>query len=154
MGAAADRNLAHARRHARRLALQALYQWQLTAQEPKDIYGQFLEGQETERADLEYFRELLYKVAERKAEIDAALTPHTDRGVEQVDPVERAILRIGAYELLHRIDVPYRVVVNEGIELAKKFGAEGSHKFVNGVLDKLARETRALEMSASPSRPS
>ena len=127
--------------------MQALYQWQLTAQDPKDIYGQFLEDQDVERADLEYFHELLFEVVERRPELDAALTPHTDRGVEAVDPVERAILRIGAYELLHRMDVPYRVVVNEGIELAKKFGAEGSHKFVNGVLDKLARQTRELELS-------
>lgn len=130
--------------------MQALYQWQFTAQAPQEIYNQFREDQDVERADLEYFRELLYAVVEGRARLDAALASHlTQRTVEEVDPVERAILRLAAYELLHRIDVPYRVVVNEAVELAKKFGAVGSHKFVNGVLDKLARDSRALEFSMS-----
>lgn len=150
MTTGSERNLSHARRHARRLAMQALYQWQLTAQPPQEIHNQFREDQNVERADLEYFRELLYAVVEGCAGLDAALAPHlTQRAVEEVDPVERAILRLAAYELLHRIDVPYRVVVNEAVELAKKFGAAGSHKFVNGVLDKLARDSRALEFSMS-----
>lgn len=129
--------------------MQALYQWQLTGQPTREIYQQFVEDQEVERADLEYFKELLDEIAQQHASLDQALAPFTERGMDVVDPVEKAVLRIGAYELMHRLDVPYRVVVNEAIELSKKFGAEGSHKFVNGVLDKLVRETRGVELSMS-----
>ncbi|MGD8497611.1 MAG: transcription antitermination factor NusB [Chromatiales bacterium] len=143
----ADRRLIHARRHARRIAMQALYQWQLAAQHPKDILAQFLESEESARADRDYFRELLLQTTERHASLDARLEAFTDRSMALVDPVERAILRIAAYELESRPDVPYRVVVNEAVELAKKYGAEQSHRFVNGVLDKLAHELRAVEVA-------
>jgi N utilization substance protein B len=143
----ADRRLIHARRHARRIAMQALYQWQLAAQHPKDILTQFLESEESARADRDYFRELLLQTTEHHASLDARLEAFTDRSMALVDPVERAILRIAAYELESRPDVPYRVVVNEAVELAKKYGAEQSHRFVNGVLDKLAHELRAVEVA-------
>ena len=96
-------------------------------------------------ADLEYFEDLVRGVEAHRAELDAGLKPFLDREIEQVDPIERATLRLGAYELKHRPDVPYRVVLNEAVELAKRFGAEHGHTYVNGVLDKLAREWRAAE---------
>ena len=128
--------------------MQAIYQWELTGQHPKDIFADFIEGEEMKTADQDYFRELLYEVVERQARLDAHLDPLIDRKtMEEVDPVERAILRIAAYELEHRLDVPYRVAVNEAIELTKKFGAEKAHTFVNGVLDKLAQQLRQAEVS-------
>ena len=142
------RKLVHARRKSRRLAMQAIYQWQLTDQHPKDIFAQFIEGEEMQSADQDYFRELLYEVVARHAELDERIEPFIERkAMAEVDPVERAIVRIAAYELEHRLDVPYRVVVTEAIELTKKFGAEQAHKFVNGVLDKLAQELRKTEVS-------
>ncbi|HDP89261.1 MAG TPA: transcription antitermination factor NusB [Thioalkalivibrio sp.] len=144
------RKLIHARRKSRRLAMQALYQWQLTDQHPKDILAQFQADDEMASADPDYFRELLLEVTERHAALDARVEPFIDRkSMAEVDPVERAILRIAVYELEHRLDVPYRVVVNEAIELTKKFGAEQAHRFVNGVLDKLAQELRKAEVSIS-----
>ena len=142
------RKIVHARRKSRRLAMQALYQWQLTDQHPKDILAQFNEGEEMPSADADYFRELLLAVTEQHAALDTALLQFMDRkSMNEVDPVERAVLRIAAYELLHRLDVPYRVAVNEAIELTKKFGAEQAHKFVNGVLDKLTQQARKTEVS-------
>jgi N utilization substance protein B len=142
------RKLVHARRKSRRLAMQAIYQWQLTGQHPKDILAQFQEGEEMKSADPDYFRELLYEVVERHAALDGLIEPYMDRKtMAEVDPVERAILRIAVYELERRLDVPYRVAVNEAIELTKKFGAEKAHTFVNGVLDKLAQNLRKAEVS-------
>jgi len=143
---AADPGRGHqGRKLARRTALQALYQWQLTGQAPADIERQFREEQDLDRVDLDYFRELLYRVPEAAAELDAALTPLLDRPLAQVDPVERAILRIGAFELTHRPEIPYRVVLNEAIELARVFGAEQGHRFVNAALDRLSRTLRPHE---------
>ncbi len=130
---------------ARRCAVQALYQWQLTAQAPGQIEAHFLAEDDLQRADSAYFRELIHQIPARAAEIDTALEPLLDRPLEQVDPVERAILRIGGYELILRPDIPYRIVLNEAVELAKVFGAEQGHRFINGVLDKLARDVRPVE---------
>ena len=137
-----------ARSLSRRLALQALYQWQMTGQEPGLIAAQFLADEDLGKADPDYFHELLHQVPVRAAEIDAALEPFLDRPPAQVDPVERAILRIGGYELMQHPDLAYRIVINEAVELAKMFGAEQGHRFVNGVLDKLARATRPFEFVA------
>jgi N utilization substance protein B len=138
------------RRRARRRALQALYQWQLSGQETGAIEQQFLEEMQLGRTDLDYFAELLHRVAARSAELDAAIDPFLDRPLVTLDPVEKAILRLGTYELLERIDVPYRVVINESVELAKRFGAEQSHRYINGVLDKVGRANplRAAEIGA------
>lgn len=138
------------RRRARRRALQALYQWQLAGQETGAIEQQFLEETRMGRIDLEYFAELLHQVAARTAELDAAIDPFLDRPFATLDPVEKAILRLGTYELTERIDVPYRVVINEAVELAKSFGAEQSHRYINGVLDKVghANALRAAEIGA------
>jgi transcription antitermination protein NusB len=141
----------HARRLARRRAMQALYSWQLTRNEPKDILAAFREDEEHERADIEYFREILMAVTRNAAAFDERLAPALGgRPVAQLDPVEHALLWIGLWELSERIDVPYRVVINEAVELAKKFGAEQSHRFVNGALDFLARDLRAPERTPRP----
>ncbi|HET6914210.1 MAG TPA: transcription antitermination factor NusB [Rhodanobacteraceae bacterium] len=134
-----------ARSRARRRALQAIYAWQMSGSGVRAIIEQFRHEQDMQVADLEYFEDLVRGVDAHRAELDAGLAPFLDRDIEQVDPIERATLRLGAYELKHRPDVPYRVVLNEAIELAKRFGAEHGHTYVNGVLDKLAREWREAE---------
>lgn len=138
------------RRRARRRALQALYQWQMGGQDPGHIEQQFLEEARMGRIDLDYFAELLHQVAARVVELDAAIDPFLDRPFVTLDPVEKAILRLGTYELLERIDVPYRVVINEAVELARSFGAEQSHRYINGVLDKVghANPLRLAELGA------
>lgn len=137
---------ARARSIARKLAMQALYQWQLTRQPAAEIKRQFLEDEESAGADREHFSELLTECIARHAEIAQALAPFVDRPVEQLDPVETAILMIGMYELKHRFDVPFRVVINEAIDLSRRFGATDAHKYVNAVLDRAAREIRSAEM--------
>lgn len=134
-----------ARRKARRFALQALYQWQLAGAALSDIEVHFLTVNDMKKVDRNYFHDLLHGVPARLTEIDEALTPLLDRKVEELSQVEKVILRIGAFELLARQDVPWRVVINEGIELAKVFGADDSFKYVNGVLDKLSRDARQAE---------
>ncbi len=135
------KRLSLGRSRARRLALQALYQWQMAGQDLKDIEAQFLAEVKGE-LDVAYFRELLHNIPRRLETIDAHLLPFLDRPLERIDPVERALLRMGAYELLYRPDIPYKVAINEAVELAKRFGAEQSYRYINGVLDKLAREVR------------
>ncbi|UVE17298.1 transcription antitermination factor NusB [Pseudomonas sp. LS44] len=138
-----------ARRQARSLGMQALYQWQMAGQSLNEIEAQFRVDNDFKAVDGAYFREILHGVATNKTEIDDALLPCLDRTLEELDPVELAILRLSTYELLRRIDVPYRVVINEGVELAKVFGATDGHKFVNGVLDKLASTLRAAEVNSA-----
>ncbi len=135
---------------ARRCAAQALYEWQITGQEPSRIAAQFLADEDLRKADPDYFWELIQQIPARAAEIDAALDPFLDRPLAQVDPVERAILRIGGYELMQHPNLAYRIVLNEAVELAKVFGAEQGHRYVNGVLDKLARAVRSAEFAAPP----
>jgi len=134
-----------ARSRARRRATQALYAWQLSGNPMPTVIDEFRHEQDMEVADLDYFEDLLRGVDRHLAEIDAALVPFLDRDVAQVDPIERAVLRLATYELRHRPDVPYRVVLNEAIEVAKRFGAEHGHTYINGVLDKAARQWRAPE---------
>jgi N utilization substance protein B len=136
-------NRAGGSRHlARRAALQGLYQWQATGQGAEEIIGQFEQERTFERLDEEFFRLLVQGVINHVRELDTALESHIDRPFSQVDPVERAVLRIAAFELIHCSEVPWRVVINESIELARTFGAEQGHRFVNGVLDKLAPVAR------------
>ncbi|MGZ5014126.1 MAG: transcription antitermination factor NusB [Methylobacter sp.] len=138
--------MSQARTNARKAAVQALYQWQMAGQNLSEIERQFLEEERLKDAQKSYFVELFYGVPKNLEAIDQALSEFVDRPVDTIDPVERAILRIGVYELLHRLDMPYRVVLNEGINLAKYFGADGSHKYVNGILDKVAQQKRAMEI--------
>jgi N utilization substance protein B len=151
------------RSQARRYAVLAIYQWQLTGQDPGEIARQFFDdpvwvnelaeslaemGEEAGSKpsfDRKLFRELVHGVPEHLAEVDARLAPALDRGIFQVDPVERAILRLGTYELIFCPGVPYRVAINEAVDLAKVFGAEQGHRYVNGVLDRVARDVRPAE---------
>lgn len=137
-----------ARRRARRLVVQALYQWQVSGQNLREIETQFCEAEDMGRADEGYFHELLHQIPAHLDDVDRLLGPALDRDIEAVDPVERAILRIGAYELNYRLEVPYRVVLNEAISLAKTFGSAESHKYVNTVLDRLAHELRQVEIGS------
>ena len=125
--------------------MQALYQWQLTQQSALEIKKQFLESEDSSGVDREYFEELLTSCIEQQEAIASALTPFLDRPLEQLDPVESAILMIGMFELKNRIDVPYRVVINEAVDLCKRFGATDAHKYVNAVLDRAAKDIRAAE---------
>ncbi|HWP94341.1 MAG TPA: transcription antitermination factor NusB [Gammaproteobacteria bacterium] len=134
-----------ARSRARRVAMQALYQWQMTLDTPGDLIRQFADGEELAGADRGYFDELVIQCVTRCGELEAALAPCLDRPLAQLDPVERAILLVGAYELLFKPEVPYRVAINEGVELARSFGAEEGYKYVNAVLDRLAARTRTIE---------
>ncbi len=138
--------MSQARTNARKAGVQALYQWQMTGQSLVEIERQFNEEDRLKDAQKSYFVELFHGVPKNLDVIDAALTEFVDRPVDQIDPVERAILRIGAYELLQRPDMPFKVILNEAINLAKCFGADGSHKYVNGILDKLAQQKRQIEV--------
>ncbi|HEY0943564.1 MAG TPA: transcription antitermination factor NusB [Steroidobacter sp.] len=134
-----------ARSLARKLAMQALYQWQLTQQSAAEIKQQYLESEDSAGVDEDHFVELVTQAIARHETITATLKPFVDRPLEQLDPVEAAILMIGVYELQQRLDIPYRVVINEGVDLCKRFGATDAHKYINAVLDRAAREIRAAE---------
>lgn len=138
-----------ARSRARRRALQAVYAWQLSGSSMNKVLEQFRDEQDMEIADLEYFEDLLRGLEAHLAQVDEALAPFIDRPLEQVDPIERGVLRLAVYELLHRLDVPYRVIINEAIEIAKRFGSEHGHTYVNGVLDRAAAGLREVEVQAT-----
>jgi N utilization substance protein B len=141
-----------ARRRARELALQGLYQWQMTRADPAWVQAHAQEHDEFSKCDADFFSTLLLGCIEQSAQLDVRIAPHLDRAVAELSPVEHAILWIGTYELLHCPDVPYKVVINEGVELAKAFGGVDGHKYVNGVLDHLALELRPAEV-ATAARP-
>lgn len=141
--------MSNKRHRARELALRGLYQWQVTGQDIGEVVNQFVAGNDARQYDAAYFQDLLRGVPGHLDELDACLTPLLDRSLEQVDLIERALLRIGAYELQHHLEIPYRVVINEAVELAKIYGAEQGHRYVNGILDKLAKSLRPYERSAS-----
>lgn len=136
------------RSRARKRALQAVYAWQMNGGPIDRVIEEFAHEQAREQADLAYFEDLLRGLSSHLSAIDAALLPFLDRSVDQVDPVERGVLRLAAYELMHRLDVPYRVVLNEAVETAKRFGADHGHTYVNGVLDKACGEWRRAELGA------
>lgn len=137
-----------ARRKARHYGLQALYQWHMTRDPVSDIEVQFLTDYDFSNVDIEYFHDIIHHVPANLDELQAALTPHLDRPLAELDPIELSLLRLGSYELVKRIDIPYKVAINEAVALAKKFGATDGHKYINGVLDKLAREVRVAEVNA------
>jgi len=134
------------RRKARRLILQALYQWLIAKADPLDILKEFRE-ENGGKIDWEYFQEVFIEIPKQVDILDAHLQPLLDRDASALDPIEQALLYLGTFELASRIDVPYKVVINECIDIAKEFGATDSHKYINGVLDKLALTLRALEHS-------
>lgn len=137
--------MSKARNRARRLAVQALYEWQMTGTSETEIKTRFLEDKADKSVDKEYFQELITGVIDKASELDETISPMLKRPLAEIDLVEHAILRLSTYELMHRQDIPYRVVINEGVELAKTFGAEQGHKFINGILDKLASGLRSTE---------
>jgi N utilization substance protein B len=134
-----------ARSLARKLAMQALYRWQMNDGPWQDLVQEFSTEEGMDRADAEYFRELIRGVCDCRAALDITLTTWLDRKPELLDPIEHALLLIGTYELKERPEVPYRVVIDEGVSLARRFGATDGHKFVNAVLDRAARELRPNE---------
>ena len=136
------------RRIARELVLRALYQWQLTGDDFAKLLVQAEEAEEYPQANATFLKALLEGILKESVALDAALAPCLDRKVGELSPIEHAVLLIGAYELSHSLDVPYRVVINEAVELAKRYGGTDGHKFVNGVLDKLAKTTRQVEIQA------
>ena len=143
-----EKSVAKARGKSRRYAMQAIYQWQMTGDSISDIKQQFFDDNNFSLIDAEYFSELVSGVASSISELDPLLEKNMPRSVESVDPVERSILRIATYEFLRRFDVPYRVVLNEAVNIAKEYCAENSHAFVNAVLDKVAKEVRHVEVKS------
>jgi N utilization substance protein B len=133
------------RRRSRELALQGMYQWQLSGTDAATIALQLAEAKGFDKVDPEYFRALLEGTIADASELEQAIAPYLDRAFARLSPVERGILLLAGYELAHRPDVPYRAVINEAVELAKSYGGTGGYKYVNGVLDKLAAELRASE---------
>ncbi len=134
------------RRRSRELALQGIYQWRLTSDDPEQIEKQICAEKGMGRYDADFFSKLLRGALTQHAELETAVTMHLDRTLDELSPVEFSVLLIGAYELIHHPEIPYRVVINEAVELAKTFGGTDGHKFVNGVLDKLAAQVRAVEV--------
>jgi transcription antitermination protein NusB len=137
------------RRRARELALQGLYQWLLAAEEAGAIDAHMREQDGFDKADSAHFDALLHGCIADAASLDAVLARHVDRRTSQLSPIEHGVLLIGAYELKNCLDVPYRVAINEAVELAKSFGGTDGHKYVNGVLDKAAAELRPAEVMAA-----
>lgn len=141
------------RRMARHYAMQALYQWQMAGASLNAIEAEFRVDNDMSNVDVDYFHDILHGVPQHLSELEELFSPFlVERAVHELDPVTEALLRMSAYELKYRIDVPYKVVINEAVSLAKKFGAEDSHKFINGVLDKAAAVARAVEVKAQSSR--
>ena len=139
------------RHRARELAMQGIYQWRVTAGDEAKIEKQIQAEKNIGRFDKELFSKLLRGALRHHADIEALLAPHLDRPLAELSPVEFAVLLLGGFELAHHMEVPYKVVINESVELAKTFGGTDGHKFVNGVLDKLAPQLRTLEFSGRAS---
>ncbi|MCD6040165.1 MAG: hypothetical protein K0S27_1565 [Gammaproteobacteria bacterium] len=137
-----------ARRLARQYALQALYQWQISKTPSANIEAQFLSKQINKRTDLDYFKELIHSIPAQHTELDHHMMPFLSRPINEIDPIELAVLRLSIYELAKRPDIPYRISINEALELTKKYGSVEGFKFVNGVLDHVARQLRKDEIIA------
>lgn len=138
-----------ARRNARHHALQAMYQWQLSNAPITEIEAQFIaHHMENKKIDLAYFKELINAIPTQHEALDQTMVPFLSRPLQELDPIELAILRLGIYELANRLDIPYRVVINEALELAKKFGSIEGYKFVNGILDQVAKKLRKQEIDS------
>jgi N utilization substance protein B len=134
-----------ARHNARRYAVQAMYQWQLTNHPLAEIEAEFTQYHIDKKTDMAYFKELIHGVPQHREELDQAIQPFLGRPFDEIDPIELAVLRLAVYELAKRPDVPYRVVINEALVLSKKFGSVESHKFVNSILDRVAKKIRVHE---------
>jgi N utilization substance protein B len=141
--------LAAERRKARHYGMQALYQWHMAGASLTDIEAEFRADYDFSHVDLEYFQALLHEIPACVDELEETLEPLLDRKLDDLDPIERTLLRMGTFELARRPDVPYKVVLNEAVALAKKFGATDGHKYINGVLDQVARQLRKVEIDAA-----
>jgi N utilization substance protein B len=128
--------------------VQALYQWQITGQDPRDVYSQFATDAEAPRRDEELFRRLVLEIPQQAEDLDALIDELADRPVSQIDPVEHGILLVGVYELRQSPEIPFRVIINEAVELSRQYGAEEGHRYVNALLDKAARRVREAEIGA------
>jgi N utilization substance protein B len=137
------------RRRAREVALQGLYEWLISGAEPGVIEAHMREQEDFDKCDSAHFDALLHGCIAEAADLDAVLSRHVDRKTTELSPIEHGVLMIGAYELKHCVDVPYKVAINEAVELAKSYGGTDGHKYVNGVLDKAAAELRAVEVQAA-----
>jgi len=137
------------RRKARHYGMQALYQWYMAQAPVADIEAEFLADYDFSHVDRDYFHSLLHEIPPQAQELDDVLAPLLDRRLDDLDPIEHTLLRMGLFELLRRPDVPFKVVINEAVALARKFGATDSHKYINGVLDKAARQLRGTEVEAA-----
>ena len=135
------------KRKARKLALQALYQWHMSGAELTEIEAQFRVANDMNKVDAEYFCRLLYQIPAQLNRIEDAFIPFLDRPIHSLNPIEWTVLRISAFELLHCPDIPYRVVLDESVSLAKAFGSQDGHRYLNGVLNNLAQQARATEIS-------
>ncbi len=144
--------MSHSRKRARQATVQALYQWQLTKSNITDIDQQFRVEHEGSQTDLDYFSEVLRAVTATASELDKLFTPYLEWPIDEINPVELAVLRLACYELKHRLDVPVGVIINESVDLTKRFGAEQGHKFVNGVVDRVAKDLRRDERAARSSK--
>jgi len=140
------------RKKARQLLVQALYQWQVSGSDIGSIEAEFFTDNNMSKVDAEFFKELLHGIPGKLDEIDGTYELHLDRKAGDLDPISRALLRMGTYELSHRIDVPYKVAINEAVNLAKKFGPTDAYKYINGILDKVAVSKRAAEVMAEQRR--
>ncbi|MEP6390038.1 MAG: transcription antitermination factor NusB [Halioglobus sp.] len=141
--------LAAERRKARHYGMQALYQWQMAGASLTDIEAEFRTEYDFSHVDLEYFQALLHGVPAQADVLEDVFEPMLDRKLDDLDPIELTLLRMGTFELKDRVDVPYKVVINEAVALTKKFGATDGHKYINGVLDKVAHELRKAEINAA-----
>jgi len=142
-------SLAAERRKARHYGMQALYQWHMTGTSLSIIEAEFRDDYDFGQVDGDYFHALVHEIPACIDELEVILEPALDRKMDDLDPIERTLLRMGVFELSRRIDVPYKVVINEAVSLAKKFGATDGHKYINGVLDRVARELRKVETEAA-----
>lgn len=140
-------SVAKGRSNARKKAMQALYQWHMSGNDLADIESQFHEEQNMDKVDLEYFHTLLHQVPAEVNGLDQLIDQYSDRKDDEIDPIEQSILRLATYEIKHRIDVPYKVVISEAISLGKMFGSDKSHVFINSILDKLAKQLRGHEVA-------
>ena len=137
------------RKHARDKALQALYQWQLSGEDLDWIRDHYVQEQGVSSGDEAYFMELLYKIPSQVSLLDEQFKKYVSKFEDHVDPIEINILRIATYEFQHHLEIPFKVVINEAVKLAKTYGADDSHKFINGVLDPLSKQLRELETKAA-----
>jgi transcription antitermination protein NusB len=135
------------KRRARKLALQALYQWLMSGHELCEIEAQFRVANNMDRVDTEYFCRILHGVPKHLAALEEGFIPFLDRPIQGLNPIELSVLRLGAFELFYCPEIPYRVILDESISLAKEFGSQEGHRYVNGVLNNLARQTRSVEIS-------